>query len=166
MAATRLVLVVRPATHGTRAPLPWLQHARVANETLIRRAHKFQIHRKKKRGEKRKKEDPRLFLVRGSFVPPQDKKNRLRATGRLRFYLFIYPSAASSSLPDFAVSKKVSTRWPCVSRVHCLLADWLADCWPELQRAKQVQQRGVSARAPLLHIHEQGHALPVARLRG
>lgn len=63
VAATRLVLVVRPATHGTRAPLPWLKHARVANETLIRRAHKFQIHRKKR--EKR----PRLFLVRASFVP-------------------------------------------------------------------------------------------------
>lgn len=155
MAATRLVLVVRPATHGTRAPLPWLQHARVANETLIRRAHKFQIHRKKKRKkEKKKKTRVSSWFVRPSSPPPQDKKNRLRATGRLRFYLFIYPSAASSSLPDFAVSKKVSTRWPCVSRVHCLLADWLADCWPELQRAKQVQQRGVSARAPLLHIHE------------
>lgn len=91
MAATRLVLVVRPATHGTRAPLPWLQHARVANETLIRRAHKFQIHRKKKRKKKTKNRRPASLP--GSCVlrppPPQDKKNRLRALGRLRF-LFIY----------------------------------------------------------------------------
>lgn len=156
MAATRLVLVVRPATHGTRAPLPWLQHARVANETLIRRAHKFQIHRKKKRKKEKKR---RPASLPGSCVlrPPLPKIRKIVSERRVAcvfIYLFIRALLLLPSPTLLCRRKFLHGGHASAEFTVCSLTGWLADCWPELQRAKQVQQRGVSARAPLLHIHE------------
>lgn len=153
MAATRLVLVVRPATHGTRAPLPWLQHARVANETLIRRAHKFQIHRKKKRKKEKKRRRPASLPGSCVLRPPLPKIRKIVSERRVAcvfIYLFIRALLLLPSPTLLCRRKFLHGGHASAEFTVCSLTGWLTAGQSCSERNKF--NRGVCRREPSFYI--------------